>query len=80
VTAVEHPAADRAAAYGLERIVVDGNDADVVFAPPIRPMRAPVPARPSLIECMTYRTAAIRAPTRQSIAEASWRNGRSAIR
>src|SRR5919205_2209106 len=31
VTAVEHPAADRAAAYGLERIVIDGNDADVVF-------------------------------------------------
>src|SRR5690606_6354439 len=28
VTPVEHPAADRAAAYGLERIVVDGNDAD----------------------------------------------------
>jgi TPP-dependent pyruvate/acetoin dehydrogenase alpha subunit len=31
VTAVEHPAADRAAAYGLERILVDGNDADVMF-------------------------------------------------
>ena len=31
VTAVKHPAADRAAAYGLERIVIDGNDADVVF-------------------------------------------------
>src|SRR5690349_16130368 len=31
VTAVEHPAAGRAAAYGLERIVVDGNDADVVY-------------------------------------------------
>src|SRR3979490_594929 len=31
VTAVEHPAADRASAYGLERIVIDGNDADVVF-------------------------------------------------
>ena len=31
VTAVEHPAADRAAAYGLERIVIDGNDADVVY-------------------------------------------------
>src|SRR3954447_10355078 len=26
VTAVEHPAADRASAYGLPRIVVDGND------------------------------------------------------
>ena len=31
VTAVQHPAADRASAYGLERIVVDGNDADVVY-------------------------------------------------
>src|SRR5437868_14823755 len=31
VTAVEHPAADRAASYGLERIVIDGNDADIVY-------------------------------------------------
>src|SRR6266705_1392856 len=31
VTAVEHPAADRASAYGLERIVIDGNDADEVY-------------------------------------------------
>src|ERR1700686_248962 len=31
VTAVPHPAADRASAYGLERIVVDGNDADLVY-------------------------------------------------
>jgi len=31
VTAVAHPAADRAAAYGLESIVVDGNDADAVY-------------------------------------------------
>src|SRR5438309_7553655 len=31
VTAVEHPAADRAAAYGLPRLVIDGNDADVVY-------------------------------------------------
>ena len=32
VTAVEHPAADRASAYGLESIVVDGNDVDAVYA------------------------------------------------
>src|SRR5206468_7733411 len=32
VTAVEHPAADRASAYGLESIVIDGNDADEVYA------------------------------------------------
>ena len=31
VTAVEHPAADRASAYGLPRIVIDGNDADEVY-------------------------------------------------
>ena len=31
VTAVEHPAADRAAAYGLESILVDGNDVDAVY-------------------------------------------------
>jgi pyruvate dehydrogenase E1 component alpha subunit len=31
ITAVPNPAADRAAAYGLESIIVDGNDADDVF-------------------------------------------------
>ena len=31
VTAVKHPAADRATGYGLERIIVDGNDADAVY-------------------------------------------------
>ena len=31
VTAVEHPAADRAGSYGLPRILIDGNDADVVY-------------------------------------------------
>src|SRR5882672_7164667 len=31
ITAVEHPAGDRASAYGLEKIVIDGNDADVVY-------------------------------------------------
>lgn len=56
VTAVEHPAADRAAAYGLPRVLIDGNDADVVF----RTARdAIAKARdgggPSLIECLTYR-------------------------
>src|SRR6202795_220181 len=56
VTAVQPPAPDRPSAYGLPRIVVDGNDADVVY----RAARdAYVKARagdgPSLIECMTYR-------------------------
>ena len=56
VTAVPHPAADRATAYGLKSIVIDGNDADEVYR---AAMAAYAKARagegPSLIECMTYR-------------------------
>jgi acetoin:2,6-dichlorophenolindophenol oxidoreductase subunit alpha len=56
VTAVEHPAADRAGAYGLERIVVDGNDADLVYrAAAAAYAKARGGGGPSLIECMTYR-------------------------
>src|SRR5438132_11972349 len=56
VTAVEHPAADRAAAYGLERIVIDGNDADVVYRTASAAYdKARAGKGPSLIECMTYR-------------------------
>jgi len=56
VTAVEHPAADRAASYGLERIVIDGNDADVVFRTAQAALtKAREGGGPSLIECMTYR-------------------------
>ena len=56
VTAVEHPAADRAAAYGLPRIVIDGNDADVVYrAARDAYAKARAGEGPSLIECMTYR-------------------------
>ena len=56
VTAVEHPAADRAAAYGLERIIIDGNDADVVFRTAQDAFaRARAGQGPSLIECKTYR-------------------------
>jgi acetoin:2,6-dichlorophenolindophenol oxidoreductase subunit alpha len=56
VTAVKYPAADRAAAYGLERIVVDGNDADVVFrAARTAYAKARAGGGPSLIECITYR-------------------------
>src|SRR5579872_2426413 len=32
VTAVPNPAADRAAAYGLERILIDGNDVELCYA------------------------------------------------
>src|SRR5207244_1632516 len=56
VTAVEHPAADRAAGYGLERIVIDGNDADEVYrAAAAAYAKARAGGGPSLIECMTYR-------------------------
>lgn len=56
VTAVEHPAADRASAYGLESIVIDGNDPDVVYDHATRAFeRARSGGGPSLIEAMTYR-------------------------
>src|SRR6202049_4703198 len=53
VTAVEHPAADRAAAYGLDRIVIDGNDADIVYrAATAAYRRARAGEGPGLIECL----------------------------
>ena len=56
VTAVEHPAADRASAYGLEPILIDGNDADEVHATAVRTIgRARDGAGPSLVEAVTYR-------------------------
>jgi acetoin:2,6-dichlorophenolindophenol oxidoreductase subunit alpha len=56
ITAVEHPAADRAAAYGLESILVDGNDPDAVYAVAVRALnRARAGGGPSLIEAETYR-------------------------
>ncbi len=56
VTAVEHPAADRAVAYGLERAIVDGNDADAVYrAAAASIAKARGGGGPSLIEAMTYR-------------------------
>ncbi len=56
VTSVAHPAADRASAYGLERIVIDGNDADVVYLTMSRVLaRARAGDGPSLVEALTYR-------------------------
>ncbi|MGE0628978.1 MAG: thiamine pyrophosphate-dependent dehydrogenase E1 component subunit alpha [Hyphomicrobiaceae bacterium] len=56
VTAVEHPAGDRASAYGLEKIVIDGNDADVVYRTAQAAFaKARAGKGPSLIECKTYR-------------------------
>jgi pyruvate dehydrogenase E1 component alpha subunit len=56
VTAVARPAADRASAYGLEPIVVDGNDVEAVFDIATATIgRARVGDGPSLVEAVTYR-------------------------
>jgi acetoin:2,6-dichlorophenolindophenol oxidoreductase subunit alpha len=56
VTAVEHPAADRAAAYGLEPILLDGNDADVMYETARQTIgKARQGGGPSLVEALTYR-------------------------
>jgi acetoin:2,6-dichlorophenolindophenol oxidoreductase subunit alpha len=57
VTAVARPAADRASAYGLERVVVDGNDADAVYLTAKQFLdRARSGGGPALLEALTYRT------------------------
>lgn len=56
VTAVESPAADRASAYGLERVIVDGNDVDEVYGIATTYIeRAREGGGPALIEALTYR-------------------------
>jgi pyruvate dehydrogenase E1 component alpha subunit len=56
VTAVPNPAADRASAYGLEAVLVDGNDADVMYAVASAALeKARSGGGPSLIEVQTYR-------------------------
>ncbi len=56
VTAVEHPAAGRAAAYGLPPVIVDGNDADAVYQLAKDSLAAARAGKgPSLIEAKTYR-------------------------
>jgi pyruvate dehydrogenase E1 component alpha subunit len=56
VTAVPSPAGDRASAYGLEKIVIDGNDADAVYREAQKAFaKARAGEGPSLIECLTYR-------------------------
>ena len=56
VTAVADPAPDRAAAYGLEPLVVDGNDVDEVFGiASLYIERARAGEGPALIEAKTYR-------------------------
>jgi len=57
ITAVANPAADRAAAYGLESILIDGNDPDAVFLTARDALaRARRGSGPSLIEAVTYRS------------------------
>jgi TPP-dependent pyruvate/acetoin dehydrogenase alpha subunit len=56
VTAVPRPAADRAASYGLEPIVVDGNDVEAVYHTAQTAIaRARDGRGPSLVEAITYR-------------------------
>ena len=56
VTAVERPAADRASAYGLEPLLVDGNDVEAVHAMAVATIaRARAGEGPSLVEAVTYR-------------------------
>jgi acetoin:2,6-dichlorophenolindophenol oxidoreductase subunit alpha len=57
VTAVARPAADRASAYGLEHVLIDGNDADAVYLTAAEFLgRARSGGGPALIEAQTYRT------------------------
>jgi acetoin:2,6-dichlorophenolindophenol oxidoreductase subunit alpha len=57
VTAVENPAAGRASAYGLEEILIDGNDADAVHRTARECIaKARGGGGPSLVEALTYRT------------------------
>jgi pyruvate dehydrogenase E1 component alpha subunit len=57
VTSVEHPASDRAQAYGLKPINIDGNDADVVYRMAREAIAHARAGRgPVLIEAKTYRT------------------------
>jgi pyruvate dehydrogenase E1 component alpha subunit len=56
VIPVEHPAASRTPAYGLEPVIVDGQDADAVYrAAAAAYEKARAGGGPSLIECKTYR-------------------------
>jgi acetoin:2,6-dichlorophenolindophenol oxidoreductase subunit alpha len=56
VTAVERPAADRASAYGLAPLVVDGNDVEAVHGMARQTIDAARAGEgPALVEAVTYR-------------------------
>jgi len=85
VTSVEHPAADRASAYGLESIVVDGQDADAVYRSAKEALdKARAGGGPSLVEYMTYRysghSRADPAKYRPAGELDDWRENRDAIK
>ncbi|MGD2059394.1 MAG: thiamine pyrophosphate-dependent dehydrogenase E1 component subunit alpha [Acidimicrobiia bacterium] len=57
ITAVANPAADRAPAYGLDSIVIDGNDPDDVYLTAVQVLdKARSGGGPSLVEAVTYRS------------------------
>jgi acetoin:2,6-dichlorophenolindophenol oxidoreductase subunit alpha len=57
ITAVRNPAADRAGAYGLDSILIDGNDPDAVFLTARDVLaKARRGEGPSLVEAVTYRS------------------------
>jgi acetoin:2,6-dichlorophenolindophenol oxidoreductase subunit alpha len=57
ITSVDHPAAGRAGSYGLEPIVIDGNDPDAVYLTALNALgRARSGGGPTLIEATTYRS------------------------
>ncbi len=57
ITAVDNPAAGRASAYGLESIVIDGNDPDAVYLTASEALdKARSGGGPTLIEAITYRS------------------------
>ena len=56
MTAVPHPAAGPASAYGLYSIIVDGNDPEAVYQTALeRIARARAGEGPALVEAKTYR-------------------------
>ena len=56
-SAVPNPAADRASAYGLDPILIDGNDVDIVYNTARHVLeRARNGGGPSLVEALTYRS------------------------
>jgi TPP-dependent pyruvate/acetoin dehydrogenase alpha subunit len=57
VTPVEHPAVDRAAAYAMRGVLVDGNDPDAVYLVAQDALgQARSGGGPSLVEAITYRS------------------------